>query len=406
MVKSTSGERNVFAMTSIPNDGSSDEANGKANFESDPKISALTSSIAKLEQELKAAREMTADAKAKDSVEQKASDEAMEKIKDMEDRAIYIKGTLIVQEQQRIKELKASNEDLQLQIAKGSGMTVDQEREKSNLTAAYEQSQKEAAEVNVRMSQLRASLVETEQKLELAVKTRDKLNSELDGIEQDVLIAKEQVVAKKLSVDAAERNQSLLQASLEQSRSEFHDLNKLLDEAKEVADVTAAERANICEKASKASQELADLLKSNEATINELEAIKKENDEIRCTNDTMLKTLEMKQQEHQNILEQRSKMAKLIQLINQKSENTEQERKALEKEKKSVHLDIVALETELPMAAKANESMKRVIKRLSTELEMINRKADIARRGCKVADDLLQLHQSTLTTQKNEITGE
>jgi chromosome segregation ATPase len=99
-------------------------------------------------------------------------------------------------------------------------------------------------------------------------------------------------------------------------------------------------------------------------------------------------------------------MAKLIQLINQKSENTEQERKALEKEKKSVHLDIVALETELPMAAKANESMKRVIKRLSTELEMINRKADIARRGCKVADDLLQLHQSTLTTQKNEITGE
>jgi chromosome segregation protein len=406
MVKSTSGEGNVFAMTSIPNDGSSDEANGKANFESDPKISALTSSIAKLEQELKAAREMTADAKAKDSVEQKASDEAMEKIKDMEDRAIYIKGTLIVQEQQRIKELKASNEDLQLQIAKGSGMTVDQEREKSNLTAAYEQSQKEAAEVNVRMSQLRASLVETEQKLELAVKTRDKLNSELDGIEQDVLIAKEQVVAKKLSVDAAERNQSLLQASLEQSRSEFHDLNKLLDEAKEVADVTAAERANICEKASKASQELADLLKSNEATINELEAIKKENDEIRCTNDTMLKTLEMKQQEHQNILEQRSKMAKLIQLINQKSENTEQERKALEKEKKSVHLDIVALETELPMAAKANESMKRVIKRLSTELEMINRKADIARRGCKVADDLLQLHQSTLTTQKNEITGE
>jgi chromosome segregation ATPase len=242
-----------------------------------------------------------------------------------------------------------------------------------------------------------------EGEVESSIKTRDELNCSLDRLEESIIEAKEQMMAKKRAVEDAERCRKATQAALEQAHSELGDLTRERDEAKSVADAIYSERIMLNDAITNTSNELKDIIKNNEAAVNELIAIRKENSEISGTNDEMNKALASKRQEHQQVLEKRSKMAKLRELIEHKCNETEQERKALEKEKNRIHIDTVQLELELNCTS--NEAIRRVIKRLQMELEVVNRKTDLAKRGSHALEDLVNSHQNTLKVQGNEISG-
>ena len=184
----------------------------KAELESNPNFSGLFSnlqskanecklistSINSLETTLAQARKETASANIQDGIEQKTSDDALEKIKTMEDRTSAIENTFIPQAKQGMQELKICIEKLTQQIAKGTGWTNEQEEMRDHLAESHEQCQKEVTKVNSQMAQLRSQVEIKEQEVQSFVKSRDDLNSRLHQLEQDIYNANEQLVASKL----------------------------------------------------------------------------------------------------------------------------------------------------------------------------------------------------------------
>ena len=360
----------------------------KAELESNPNFSGLFSnlqskanecklistSINSLETTLAQARKETASANIQDGIEQKTSDDALEKIKAMEDRTSAIENTFIPQAKQSMQELKICREKLTQQIAKGSGWTNEQEEMRDHLAESHEQCLKEVTKVNSQMAQLRSQVEIKEQEVQSFVKSRDDLNSRLHQLEQDIYNANEQLVASKLAVGEADRNKKALQSKFEETRSDLNDLLKERDEAKEAADSVLRDKEAISDKLLKVSKELSQLTQDAQSITIQLEDIRKENTQIGATNAEMSSTLDQKREEHQHVLNQRAKMKQLRELIDQKNDRVDQERKRLEEEKNIIQIDTVRIDSELPMLAKENESIKRQIKRLSMDLEVVNRK--------------------------------
>lgn len=360
----------------------------QAELESNPNLSGLfyelksvakeckliSTSVGKLETTLAQAREETASQNMQDGIEQKASDDALERIKAMEDRTSTIENVSIPQAKYQLTQQIANNEKLTQQIATGPGWTNEQEEQRRNLSEAYEQCQKEATEVNSKMAQLQSQVEIKEQEVKSFVKSRDDLNSQLHKLEQDIHNVNEQLAATKMVVGEAERNKKALQSTLETTRSELNDLIKERDEAGEAADRVSIDNAAISDKLSNVSEELMHKQQEIQSITLELEDIRKENAQISAKNAEMSNGLERQQEEHQHVLDQRAKLSKLRELIDQKNVNLDQDRKKLEKEKDFIHIDTVQIESELPMLIKENESIKRQIKRLSMDLQVVNRK--------------------------------
>ena len=365
----------------------------------------LQQSIRSLGKVLVVAREEAAMSTGIDATEQKESDNKMEIIRCMEDRVATIENISIPQELQRKTDLESDNRRIQSLIDKGSGWTPEQKEERGQLKAKLDQSQRERTEATSNLADLRSKINEKEVEVDTAVKTRDELNCNLDKIETKIINAEGELRSNRNAVEEAKRNQTALEATVEQSNSELKDLIKERDEAKDVAKSIVKERSIISTKSSNVMKELDNLVDNNSNLLDELKAIKKENLEVNAQNEAMKKVLELKRREHQDVLELRAKMAKLRVLIEQKCDDTDQTRKSLEKERNTIHFDTVQLETEIPMQAKENEALKRLAKRHLKEVELLNRKREITCRGCDMAKELINSHQSTLKTQENEILG-
>eukprot|EP00804_Cyclotella_cryptica_P022441 CCRYP_015086-RB/>CCRYP_015086-RB protein AED:0.28 eAED:1.00 QI:0/0/0/1/1/1/2/0/896 len=361
----------------------------------------LKRSLDDLESNLKTVRKEATASRERDAIEQKQSDDLLEQIREMEDRAIMIETMLLPQARQRIQEMEANNAEIQRKILKGPGWTEEQEAERAQLAEAYNQSQNEADEINNRMSTLRLSVQSKEQKVESLVKQRDQLNFQLDMVEEDMAKANRNMLAKKQAVDNERTKHKEWEMNLEQLKSELSDLDKERDEAKEDADLVATEVENIRAALVNVANDHTNLIKSHAITTDELEAIKKENIDITCINAEMSKTLDLKRSEHRLLLKERSKMAKLLELIDQKTNETENERKTLENKMAAISVETAQIERiELPMLAKENETSKREIRRLLMELQAINRKVDLAKKGSLVAQDLSKSYMSTLKSHE------